>query len=203
MSERQSGLRGRTSHRPWRSVRRLLGLGAVGAFAAALVEERLAIRAAMAGAGSGTIESRVEIAADSALVWAELADIPGQVRWMREMKSVRLLTNGPAGLGTRGEATVRIFGISVTDPVEIVEWEPPHAFAIRHDGTFGGSGRLTVEPGLDGTTTIVTWRETLVPPILPHLGSLIQRPVLGWIFQDDLFHFRDLVETIAGTGEDR
>ena len=38
-----------------------------------------------------------------------------------------------------------------------------------------------------------------MPPILPHLGALIGRPVLGWIFQADLFHFRDLVEEIAAT----
>ncbi len=200
MSRRLTRVRRGAALRPWRGVRRLIGVGVVAAVTAAIVEERLALRAATgatSGRGAGTIESRVEIAADPALVWAELADIPGQPRWMREMKSVRLLTDGPVGLGTRGEATVRILGISIADPVEIIEWAPPQAFAIRHDGRFGGSGRLTVEPGADGTTAIVTWRETLVPPILPHLGALIQRPVLGWVFQNDLFHFRDLVEDIA------
>ena len=32
---------------------------------------------------------------------------------------------GPIGVGRRGEADVRIFGIAVTDPVTITEFEPP------------------------------------------------------------------------------
>ncbi len=49
-------------------------------------------------------------------------------------------TPGPIGVGTRGEADVRILGIGVTDPVEIVEFDPPRRFAIRHDGVFKGGG---------------------------------------------------------------
>ena len=41
------------------------------------------------------------------------------------MKAVRLPTPPPIGVGTRGEADVRIFGIAVTDPVTITEFEPP------------------------------------------------------------------------------
>jgi Polyketide cyclase / dehydrase and lipid transport len=154
----QSSTHGRP--RAGRRLRRLLGLAAIGGAAAAMIEQRLADRAAAAGDGGGAIESRVEIEAPLALVWAGLADIPGQVRWMKEMKSVRILTPGPTRVGTRGEATVRIFGISVTDPVEIVEWDPPRAFAIRHDGRFGGGGRLTLALGLDGTDDRHVARDT-------------------------------------------
>ncbi len=77
------------------------------------------------------------------------------------MKSVRMLTPPPIGVGSRGDATVRIFGLGVTDPVEITEFAPPTRFAIRHDGTFTGGGVITLEPGADGTTTIVRWDETL------------------------------------------
>ena len=178
-------------------LRRLLGLLAIGR------SQQPTSRAPFDPGGdpgrpaSGPIDSRVEIDAPLDLVWQVLSDIQGQPRWMHEMKGVELLTPGPVGIGTRGTATIRILGVSVADPVEVVEWDPPHAYAIRHDGQFGGGGRLTATPGLDGTTTIVEWHETLVPPFLPHLGALLQRPVLGWIFQNDLYHLRDLVEGLA------
>ena len=54
------------------------------------------------------------------------------------MKSRPRPDDGPVGVGTDAEAEVRIFGISVTDPVTITEFEPPHRFAISHDGTFKG-----------------------------------------------------------------
>lgn len=125
--------------------------------------------------------------------WAAISDIPSQPRWMHEMKAVRLVTPGPIGVGTRGEADVRILGIGVTDPVEITAWEPPRRFAIRHRGRFAGHGEIRLRAGADGTTTIVEWDEVLVPPILPELGSLAQRPILARIFQDDLHRFRRLV----------
>jgi uncharacterized protein YndB with AHSA1/START domain len=127
--------------------------------------------------------------------WAVVADIPLQPEWMHEMKRVEITTPGPVGVGTRGEATVRIFGIGVTDPVEITEFEPPHRFAIRHEGLFTGGGVITLEAGADGSTTIVRWQETLVPPLLPELGALVQAPILQGIFQADLHRLKRLVET--------
>lgn len=127
--------------------------------------------------------------------WAVVADIPLQPEWMHEMKEVRLTTPGPVGVGTRGEATVRIFGIGVTDPVEVTAFDPPTRFEIRHEGLFTGGGVITLEAGADGTTTVVRWRETLVPPLLPELGALVQAPALQSIFQADLHRLKRLVET--------
>jgi uncharacterized protein YndB with AHSA1/START domain len=127
-------------------------------------------------------------------VWAVLADVEGQPRWMREMKAVRLLDPSPVGVGTRGEATVRVFGLAVTDPVTITEFEPPVRFAIRHEGTFAGQGVITLEAGADLTTTIVRWDETLVAPVIPFAWRAAAEPVFGHIFQADLEHLRDLVE---------
>jgi uncharacterized protein YndB with AHSA1/START domain len=143
------------------------------------------------------IRTFVVIDASPERVWAELADIEGQPRWMREMKRVRLLTAPPVGAGTRGEATVRIFGIAVTDPVTVTEFDPPRRFGIRHEGTFGGRGVIELEPGADRTSTIVRWEETLIPPLLPHLGAALQRPILERIFQDDLGRFRELLEAAS------
>ncbi len=76
---------------------------------------------------------------------------------------------------------------------------PPSRFAIRHEGTFTGGGLITLEPGADGTTTIVRWDETLIAPLFPHLWAVASAPVLGAIFQADLLRLRDIVEAGAVT----
>lgn len=174
-------------------IRQALRLGILGAAAGYVLDRVLARR--VGGAAPGPISSIVVIDAPIDRVWAELVDIEGQPRWMHEMKAVRVLTPGPVRVGTVGEADVRIFGVAVTDPVRITEFEPPHQFGISHDGTFKGRGRITLESGADGTTTIVRWDELLVPPFLPHLGAQVMTPTLGAIFQADLARFKTLVET--------
>jgi hypothetical protein len=179
-------------------LRRLLVLALVGAPIAIALDRRLAKRRGTRPPAA--IRTLVVVDAPIADTWAVLADIPLQPEWMREMKSVTVTTPGATGVGTRGEATVRIFGISVTDPVEVTVFEPPHRFEIRHEGLFTGGGVITLEEGADGTTTVVRWDETLVPPLLPELGALIGAPILRSIFQGDLDRFKRLVETGSADG---
>ncbi len=179
-------------------VRRLIALALVGAPAAVALDRLLAARR---GAAPGrTLRMLVVVDAPIEETWAVVADIPLQPEWMREMKRVTLLTPGPVGVGTRGEATVRILGIAVTDPVQVVDFQPPTRFASRHEGLFSGDGLITLEGGADGTTTIVHWDETLAPPILPELGALLQAPLLRPIFQADLHRLKRLVETGSADG---
>jgi len=141
------------------------------------------------------ISSMIVVDAPIERVWAVLADVEGQARWMQEMKAIRVLTPGAVGVGMVAEADVRMFGITVTDPVTITEFDPPHRYAISHDGTFKGRGLITLESGADGTTTIVRWDELLIPPVLPHLGAIVMSPALAAVFQADLVRFKELVET--------
>jgi Polyketide cyclase / dehydrase and lipid transport len=174
-------------------IARLVRLVAIAGVAAYVIDRVLAAR--RGERPPAPIQSMVVIEAPIERVWGELADVEGQPRWMTEMKAVRILTPGPIGVGTRGEADVRIAGIGVSDPVEIVEFSPPRRFAIRHEGLFTGGGVIELRAGTDGRTTIATWDETLVPPLLPELGALVQRPILAAIFQADLHRFRELLET--------
>jgi uncharacterized membrane protein len=176
-------------------IRAVLRLALVGLGATWMADRVLRARAM--GAAPPPIGSLVVIDAPIDRVWAELADIEGQPRWMHDMKSVRLTSPLPIGVGTEGISTVRVFGIGVTDPVTITEFQPPTRFALRHDGIVSGSGLITLEPGADGTTTIVRWEERLVAPLLPHLGAAVFERVFGPIFQADLFRLRDLVESRA------
>jgi uncharacterized protein YndB with AHSA1/START domain len=147
------------------------------------------------GEAQGPMRMLEVIEAPVERVWEVVTDIPLQVEWMREMKQVTVSPAGPVRVGTTGEATVRIFGISVSDVVEVTVVDPPHAYAIRHNGLFQGGGVITLEAGADGTTTVVRWTETLIPPFLPHLLGVLQAPILRRIFQDDLRRLKQLVET--------
>ena len=188
-------------------IRGVLRIGAVAVVAGWGIDRILRWRAG--GNLPAPISTSVVIAASIERVWAVVADVEGQPRWMHDLKSVRMLTAPPVGVGTRGEGTVRILGISVTDPVVITEFEPPTRFAIRHEGAFSGGGTITLEaaptttatatdPGaLARPTTTVRWDELVVPPLLPHVGTVVQRPILRSVFQRDLDRLRDLIETGA------
>jgi uncharacterized protein YndB with AHSA1/START domain len=173
-------------------IRGVLRLAVAGALVGWFVDRWLADR--RAGAAPEPIRSLVVIDASIERVWAALADIEGQPRWMHDLKSVRVDSPGPVGVGTRATGSVRILGITVEDPIEITEFEPPTRYAIAHEGRFTGSGLITLEAGADGTTTIVRWEEVLVAPVLPDLTDAILRPILGDVFQRDLDRLRALVE---------
>jgi len=153
------------------------------------------LRSQVDGGDVPPIESLVVIDTPIERVWATLADIERQPEWMVDMKAVELLTPGPVGVGTRGTSTVRILGIAVKDPITVTEFEPPTRFAVRHEGTFTGSGTFTLEPGADGTTTIVRWVEVLRAPVLPNLAARLDLPVLATVFQADLERLRDRIES--------
>lgn len=179
-------------------IRLLLRAAMVTAALGWIVERFLASR--RGGRGPDPIRSAIVIDAPIERVWEVLADVEGQPRWMRDMKTVRVLTRGAIGVGTRAEADVRIFGMHALDPITITAFEPPRRFAIRHDGRFSGEGVIELQRAGDCATTIVRWDETIVPPRLPHLSAALLRPLLERVFQGDLVHLRDLVETgAAGT----
>jgi uncharacterized membrane protein len=174
-------------------LRRLVALFVVAVPVAWLVDRWLATNGD--SEGPAPLEMLAVVDAPIDATWAVVSDIPRQVEWMREMKSVSVDTPGPVRVGTTAQATVRILGIAVTDPVEIVELEPPSRYAIRHLGLFSGGGVITLEAGADDTTTIVRWQERLAPPVLPALGAVVQAPILRSIFQADLARLKRLVET--------
>ena len=185
---------------------RLLLLGATGLGAAVATERWLGSLIAAGEGPDPVMKMAIAIDAPIEAVWEAVSDIERQPLWMHEMKSVRLLTPGPAGIGSRGEADVRIFLVGVVDLVEIDVYDPPVAFGIRHVGVFAGSGRIALE-ALDAGRTLVRWDERLVPPLFPNLGQLVQKPILGAIFQADLERLKEMVEArhaeaIGGAGAD-
>jgi uncharacterized protein YndB with AHSA1/START domain len=185
-------------------LRTILGLGLAGLAGAFLVDRWIGGLVARGEGPDPVMKMAITIAAPIDEVWEVLSDIERQPLWMSEMKAVRLRSPGPVGVGTRAEADVRIFLVGVLDPVEVDIYDPPTRFGIRHVGTFAGEGRFTLEP-IDGGRTLVRWDERLVPPFLPSLGQILQKPILGAIFQGDLERLREMVESrhaeaVAGAG---
>lgn len=137
----------------------------------------------------------MEILVDAPLqhVWDYASDVARQPEWMHEMKRVEMLTPGPIAVGSRGRATVRIFGISTTDDVVITRLDPPHAFGIRHEGKFTGEGLLEFS-AVGVQKTLIRWMEYLRPPLFPVLAGFLQRPILRRIFQSDLRHLKEILE---------
>ncbi|MFZ9702737.1 MAG: SRPBCC family protein [Candidatus Limnocylindrus sp.] len=168
----------------------LLLLGLVGAVLLELLLQR-AVR--VGSLAAPRMHMQIVIDAPLQRVWEVASDVQRQPEWMHEMKRVEMLTPGPVRVGSRGRATVRIFGISTTDDVVITRLEPPHAFGIRHEGRFTGEGLL--EFGAEGDQrTMIRWMEYLRPPLFPMLGGLIQRPILRRIFQSDLRTLKEILE---------
>ncbi len=158
------------------------------------------LREQTAGAAPDPIRTTVAIHAPIERVWAVLADIERQPEWMHDLKSVRLTTPPPIGVGTRGIGRVEAFGIGVEDAVEVTAFDAPSHFAIRHDGLVKGAGDIRLlagSGGMDGPAgaTVVTWDETLVAPVLPHLGALVLAFVFRPIFEADLERLARLAET--------
>jgi len=182
-------------------IRRLARFAVAGLAGAFLVDRWLGgLRVDEAGRPApDAIRTRVEVDAPIGETWAALVDIARQPEWMTDLKSVEIHTPGPLRVGTRATATVRICGIAVADPVEVVELAPPHRYGIRHDGAFRGHGLITLDTIDGGRRTRVEWSETLVPPVLANLGAVIQAPILGRIFRADLERFRALAEAGATT----
>jgi uncharacterized membrane protein len=168
----------------------LAGIGLLGAIIVELLLARL-IRTGVIRRPE--INLTIEIAAPRSVVWAYASDIARQPEWMHEMKRVEMLTPPPVQPGSRGRATVRIFGISTTDDVVITQFDPPSTFAIRHEGRFVGEGLLRFT-SIDESHTRIDWMEYLRPPLFANIGGFVQRPILGAIFRSDLRHLKRILE---------
>jgi hypothetical protein len=187
-------------------VRTMVALGLAGAGGAFLVDRWIGDLIARGEGPDPVMKMAITIDAPIDDVWDFVSDIERQPLWMEEMKAVRLTTPGPVGVGTRGDADVRIFLVGIVDAVEIDVYDPPSRFGIRHVGRYTGGGLITLE-AIDRRRTLVRWDERLVPPLIPHLGQLLQKPIMGAIFQGDLERLREIVESqhaeaMAGAGTD-
>jgi uncharacterized protein YndB with AHSA1/START domain len=161
-----------------------------------------------------TVERRITINAPPQAVWDVLADVTRQPRWMHDLRSVELDDDRPIGVGTRAHGTVRMFGLSQRDPIEIIAFDPPRTYAVRHLGGFSGTGEFALTGiGRGGSATRVRWREQMRPDLaalgIPAIAAPLMRvvdllayPVFAVVFRADLRRLRDLVEASVASRDD-
>ena len=74
-------------------------------------------------------------------------------------------------------------------------FQPPNRFTMTPGGRSRAAATFDLEPGADGTTTIVRWEETLIPPACRTSAHGQAAAAQTGIFQADLGRLRDLVES--------
>jgi hypothetical protein len=121
----------------------------------------------------------VDIAAPAGVVWHTVTDWERQGEWML---GTRVEVTSP-GEGKRLGATMRavtgIGPLGFADPMEIVEWDPPHRCVVRHTGrVVRGDGVFEVVP-LAGGGSRLLWSELLDLPlgVFGRAGWTFARPV--------------------------
>lgn len=142
----------------------------------------------------------VRIEAPPEVVWPYLVDWENLDLWMIEGHGFKVTSEHREGLGVTAEATIRIAGISTTDPVRVTRWDPPEVLEISHQGWVAGEGLMLCKPAPWGT--FLFWKETLHPPmgILGAVGLRLFKPIMRRTFERDLRLLKDLVEKARAEG---
>jgi uncharacterized membrane protein len=150
--------------------------------------------------GPVEIEMSVRIDAPPEVVWEYLVDWENLDRWMIEGRGFRVTSEHREGLGVTAEASIRVGGITTTDPVEVTRWEPPETLEISHQGWVAGKGLMECRPAPWGT--FLFWKETLYPPLwVPGaIGLRLFKPILRRTFERDLGLLKGLVENARAEG---
>lgn len=126
------------------------------------------------------VDGEISIARPVEEVFDLVADERNEPRYNPAMTQVRVLTDGPPGVGTRYAATMAAArGQSVDMTIEVTGFDRPRRLAsTTRTPTMLIAGALTFEP--DGTGTRLRWRWQLTPRgpyrlLSPLLGPIGRR----------------------------
>src|SRR5215211_2162386 len=108
------------------------------------------------GVGHISVSTRIE--APPAVVWAAIEPVERHVEWMADATAIRFVGEQTRGVGTRFDCDTRVGPITLTDRMEITDWDPGRAMGVCHHGVVTGSGRFTLEP-LGEDATRFSWEE--------------------------------------------
>ena len=145
------------------------------------------------GAGAGTVSAVARIKVSTLLdappdaVWRDVEHIASHVDWMADAAAIRFLTSQTSGVGTRFECDTKVGPFTLTDIMEITEWEPGKVMGVRHSGVVTGTGRFTLKKARGGRTQF-QWKEKLVYPLWMGgpVGAFLSKPVLRWVWRRNL-----------------
>ena len=137
------------------------------------------------------IALRRTIRADIGTVWDALADLAAHVEWMADARAIRFTSRATEGVGTTFDCDTKVGPLRLRDRMEVTEWEPERAMAVRHVGVVTGEGRFTLHPHRRGTE--LRWEEHLrFPWWLPSAPAAL---VLKQIWRRNLRRFEQTFPT--------
>ncbi len=145
----------------------------------------------------GRIEVAVELDATPDEVWAVVEPIERHVDWMADAETIRFTSDQQRGLGTTFECDTKVGPITLTDVMEITEWEPARRMGVRHTGIVTGSGVFVLAPIDFDRRTRFTWTEELRFPwyLGGRLGEAVGgKLVMKQIWKRNLRRLKALVE---------
>ncbi len=128
-------------------------------------------------------------------MWAQVRDIGSHVTWMHDATEIRFLSDQTEGPGTRFECDTKVGPISLTDVMEITEWEKERRMGVRHVGLVEGRGEFTLLE-ISADRTEFRWEEDLRFPwwFGGPFGAFLARPVLRSIWRRNLARLKISVE---------
>lgn len=113
-------------------------------------------------------------------VWSALADIPSHVSWMADAESITFTSRSRSGVGTTFDCATKVGPFRLTDTMEVTEWSPRRAMAVRHVGLVTGAGRFTLERRGRRRTDLV-WEEALrFPWWIPSIPAALVLRLIWW-----------------------
>jgi uncharacterized membrane protein len=110
------------------------------------------------------VELAIDIYAQAGQIWAILTDPEGFPAWIKGIQTVRLLTEGDYGVGTRYQVTAGSGTSTVGWTVEITGLDPEKRIEFSYSGDVEGFGGWLIEPLDDGDGYWVTSFDEFAPP---------------------------------------
>lgn len=144
------------------------------------------------------IEATTHIEADPQRVWDVLVDWESQPAWMRDARSVAVLSPHREGVDVVVRCRTSIAGgIVVTDDMVTTEWEEPRIIGIRHLGwLIRGIGAFELSPTKNGTH-FTWWEEINLPlgPVGEAVGTVAVVPAVRRVFRGSLAALKRVCES--------
>lgn len=145
------------------------------------------------------IEATTHIEAEPARVWEVLVDWESQPLWMKDARSVTVLSPHREGPGVVLRCQTNIAGAVVRDDMTVSEWEPERILGMRHLGlVIRGVGAFELEPTRVGTQ--FTWWEEIEVPlggVGEALAQTLIAPLVVRVFRQSLAGLKRVCESSA------
>jgi hypothetical protein len=142
----------------------------------------------------------IDLDASPEQVWTIVEPVERHVDWMADAVAIHFVGDQRRGVGTAFLCDTKVGPITLTDKMEITEWEPQRVMGVRHVGVVTGTGRFTLSPLDDGRRTRFEWAEELHFPwwLGAKLGEVVGgKIVMKAIWRRNLRTLKRLVESAS------